>query len=134
MLLFTEILTFFYIWFVWYFGELQETPGNYIVLLRIVRYLKQFYRYILQRTDSSIALFHTTTSSLFFLQEKYLSALVAATPVFALRHSSAWAMSDSSLSIDSLLLAAEDPRIGGTLTPEVARRSNPFNKAMGTLG
>lgn len=43
-------------------------------------------------------------------------------------------MSDSSLSIDSLLLAAENPLAGGTLTPEVARRSNPFNKAMGTIG
>lgn len=61
--------------------------------------------------------------------------MVSATPVFAFRQSSAWGMSDSSLSIDSLLLAAEDPRLGGTLTPEVARRSNnPFNKAMGTLG
>lgn len=67
-------------------------------------------------------------------QERYLSALVTATPLFALRQGSAWGMSDSSLSIDSLLLAAEDPLIGGTLTPEVARRSNPFNKAMGTLG
>lgn len=73
-----------------------------------------------------------TTSSL--EQERYLSALVSATPLFALRQGSAWGMSDSSLSIDSLLLAAEDPLISGTLTPEVARRSNPFNKAMGTLG
>lgn len=73
-----------------------------------------------------------TTSSV--EQEKYLSALVSATPAFSTRHSSAWGMSDSTLSIDSLLLAAEDTRIGGTLTPEVVRRSNPFNKAMGTLG
>ncbi|KAK4886969.1 hypothetical protein RN001_003240 [Aquatica leii] len=73
-----------------------------------------------------------TTSSI--EQEKYLSALVSATPLYALRQGSAWGMSDSSLSIDSLLLAAEDPLIAGTLTPEVARRSNPFNKAMGTLG
>lgn len=71
---------------------------------------------------------------LFCLQEKYLSALVSATPVFASKHASAWGMSDSSLSIDSLFLAAEDPLVGGTLTPEVVRRSNPFNKAMGTLG
>lgn len=70
----------------------------------------------------------------FHFQEKYLGALVAATPIFALRQSSAWGMSDSSLSIDSLLLAAENPLAGGTLTPEVARRSNPFNKAMGTIG
>lgn len=68
-------------------------------------------------------------------QEKYLSTLVQATPLAALRQSSAWGISDSSLSIDSLLLAADDPiGLGSTLTPEVARRQNPFNKAMGTLG
>jgi hypothetical protein len=43
-------------------------------------------------------------------------------------------MSDSTLSIDSLLLAAEDhAQASGTLTPDVSRRANPFNKAMGTL-
>nr|CAD7573991.1 unnamed protein product [Timema californicum] len=71
-----------------------------------------------------------TTSSL--EQERYLSVLVAVTPLSVLRQGSAWGMSDSSLSIDSLLLAAEDHT--STLTPEVSRRSvNPFNKAMGTL-
>lgn len=68
-----------------------------------------------------------TTSSL--EQEKYLMALVAATPLSVLRQGSAWGMSDSSLSIDSLLLAAEDRNA----TPEQTRR-NPFNKAIGTLG
>ncbi|KAJ8911049.1 hypothetical protein NQ315_004696 [Exocentrus adspersus] len=67
-------------------------------------------------------------------QEKYLSALVSATPLFSHRPGSGWGMSDSSLSIDSLLLAAEDSLTCSTLTPEVARRSNPFNKAIGTLG
>ncbi|XP_044747784.1 myotubularin-related protein 13 isoform X1 [Coccinella septempunctata] len=67
-----------------------------------------------------------------FEQEKYFSALVSATPVYALRHSG-WGMSDSSLSINSLLLAADD-KLGMALTPEAGRRSNPFNKAMGTLG
>lgn len=65
-------------------------------------------------------------------QEKYLSAMVAATPVYS--HRSGWGMSDSSLSIDSLMVAAEDPSICATLTPEVARRSGAFNKAIGTLG
>lgn len=65
-------------------------------------------------------------------QEKYLLAVVAATPVYS--HRSTWGMSDSSLSIDSLLLAAEDPLTCATLTPEVARRTNAFNKAIGTLG
>ncbi|KAI4495975.1 hypothetical protein M0802_008190 [Mischocyttarus mexicanus] len=68
-----------------------------------------------------------TTSSL--EQEKYLMALVAATPLSVLRQGSAWGMSDSSLSIDSLLLAAEDRNA----TPEQTRR-NAFNKAIGTLG
>lgn len=63
--------------------------------------------------------------------EKYLSAMVAATPVYANR---GWGMSDSSLSIDSLLQAAEDSSALATLTPEVARRSGAFNKAIGTLG
>ncbi|KAJ8983459.1 hypothetical protein NQ317_013334 [Molorchus minor] len=49
-------------------------------------------------------------------QEKYLAALVAATPIFSHRPLSAWGMSDSSLSIDSLLLAAEDPLICATLS------------------
>jgi myotubularin-related protein 5/13 len=71
-----------------------------------------------------------TTSS--FEQEKYLSSLVSATPIFSLRHGSAWGMSDSSLSVNSLFLAADDPLGGATLTPEVARRSKPL-KAMGTL-
>ncbi|CAG9860140.1 unnamed protein product [Phyllotreta striolata] len=65
-------------------------------------------------------------------QDKYLSALVNATPIYS--HRTTWGMSDSSLSIDSLLLAAEDPLACATMTPEVARRSNPFNKAIGTLG
>ena len=56
-------------------------------------------------------------------------ALVATTPLSVLRQGSAWGMSDSSLSIDSLLLAAEDRNA----TPEQSRR-NPFNKAIGTLG
>ncbi|CAB0038244.1 unnamed protein product [Trichogramma brassicae] len=67
-----------------------------------------------------------TTSSLEL--EKYLGAFVASTPVSVLRQGSAWGMSDSSLSIDSLLLAAEDRNA----TPEQSRR-NPFNKAMNTL-
>lgn len=67
-----------------------------------------------------------------FEQEKYFSALVSATPIYSVRHSG-WGMSDSSLSINSLLLAADD-KLGMALTPEVVRRSNPFNKAMGTLG
>ncbi|KAG5884190.1 hypothetical protein JTB14_020713 [Gonioctena quinquepunctata] len=65
-------------------------------------------------------------------QEKYLSALVNATPIFS--HRAAWGMSDSSLSIDSLFLAADDTLGCTTMTPEVARRSNAFNKAIGTLG
>lgn len=43
-------------------------------------------------------------------------------------------MSDSSLSIDSLILAADDLVTATTLTPEISRRQNPVNKAIGTLG
>jgi myotubularin-related protein 5/13 len=68
-------------------------------------------------------------------QEKYLGAVVQATPLSVLRQaSSAWGMSESSLSIDSLLLTAEVDHQG--TTPEQARRiTNPFTKAVvGTLG
>lgn len=82
-------------------------------------------------TFSAVSTSETTSS---VEQERYLSVLVCATPLSALRQGSAWHMSDSTLSIDSLLLAAEDHVQGsGTLTPEVSRRANPFNKAMGTL-
>ncbi|KAI5738379.1 hypothetical protein M8J77_006210 [Diaphorina citri] len=69
-----------------------------------------------------------TTSSM--EQERYLSILVSLTPLAQLRQSCGWGMSDSSLSINSLLLAAED----NTLTPENSRRSNPFSKPMSTMG
>ncbi|RZF38820.1 hypothetical protein LSTR_LSTR000523 [Laodelphax striatellus] len=75
-----------------------------------------------------------STSSL--EQEKYLSTLVAATPQSAMRGGGGggggggWGMSDSSLSINSLLQAADD----NPLTPETSRRSNPFNKQVGTVG
>lgn len=67
-------------------------------------------------------------------QERYLNAIVNATPLSVLRQGSAWGMSDSSLSLNSLLMAAEDAT--NTLTPEASRRSshNPFNKAIGTMG
>lgn len=67
-------------------------------------------------------------------QEKYLGAVVQATPLSVLRQGSAWGMSESSLSIDSLLLTAEHDHQG--TTPEQARKiTNPFTKAVvGTLG
>ncbi|XP_037087660.1 myotubularin-related protein 13-like, partial [Pollicipes pollicipes] len=71
-------------------------------------------------------------------QEKYMAAVVAATPLSVLRHGSSWGMSDSSLSIDSLVLqaASAQPETAAgypTLTPEMARKGNPFSKAMNTL-
>ncbi|XP_063236434.1 myotubularin-related protein 13 [Bacillus rossius redtenbacheri] len=91
---------------------------------------------MLKGHQSSAASTSDTTSSL--EQERYLSVLVAATPLSVLRHGSAWGMSDSSLSIDSLLLAAEEHAGVGALTPEASRRvpaaaAGPFNKAIGTL-
>lgn len=52
-------------------------------------------------------------------QERYLSAIVASTPLSTLRHSSAaWGLSDSSLSINSLLLAADED----ILSADISRR------------
>ncbi|XP_026287376.1 myotubularin-related protein 13 isoform X1 [Frankliniella occidentalis] len=81
----------------------------------------------------------TSESTSSIEQEKYLSVLVSLTPMAVMRQGAAWDNSDSNLSIDSLLLAAEDHSgiangLTNTLTPEISRRSNPFNKAMGTLG
>lgn len=52
-------------------------------------------------------------------QERYLLAIVASTPLSSLRHSgAAWGLSDSSLSINSLLLAADDD----IMSPDLSRR------------
>ncbi|XP_043190119.1 myotubularin-related protein 13-like isoform X3 [Amphibalanus amphitrite] len=74
-------------------------------------------------------------------QEKYMSAVVAATPLSVPRPGSSWAgLSDSSLSIDSLVLQAASAQPDAaaaagypTLTPEMGRKVNPFSKAMNTL-
>lgn len=107
-------------------------PRTKALLLRGSSYHGKGVMGMLKGHPSSTASTSETTSSV--EQDRYLSVLVSATPVSVLRQSSAWGMSDSTLSIDSLLLAAEDhAQQGGTLTPEVARRSGPFNKAVGTL-
>lgn len=62
-------------------------------------------------------------------QERYISAIVTATPLCSLRNSSVWGLSDSSLSINSLLLAAED----SVLSPESIRRANIYGKAANTI-
>ena len=78
-------------------------------------------------------------------QEKFLSAVVAATPVAMLREGSSCYLTDSSLSINSLVLVAAQPLSNievpphyhpsySTLTPEVSRKSNnALSKAMNTL-
>ncbi|XP_059480805.1 myotubularin-related protein 13 isoform X3 [Neocloeon triangulifer] len=72
-------------------------------------------------------------------QEKFLNSIVQATPsAFLKQGSSAWGMTESSLSIDSLLITVdpEHHSIHGT-TPEQTRKtaSNPFSKMVaGTLG
>nr|CAD7393185.1 unnamed protein product [Timema cristinae] len=105
-------------------------PRTKALLVRGAGYHGKSVMGMLKGHPSSTVSTSETTSSL--EQERYLSVLVAVTPLSVLRQGSAWGMSDSSLSIDSLLLAAEDHT--STLTPEVSRRSvNPFNKAMGTL-
>jgi len=58
-------------------------------------------------------------------QERYLSAIVASTPLSTLRHSgAAWGLSDSSLSINSLLLAADED----ILSPDISRRYYKYLK------
>lgn len=57
-------------------------------------------------------------------QERYLLAIVASTPLSSLRHSgAAWGLSDSSLSINSLLLAADDD----ILSSDTSRRYYIYN-------
>lgn len=52
-------------------------------------------------------------------QERYLSAIVSLTPLSTLRHSgAAWGLSDSNLSINSLLLAADED----ILSSDMSRR------------
>ncbi|CAL4097667.1 unnamed protein product, partial [Meganyctiphanes norvegica] len=83
----------------------------------------------------------TSEASYQLEQEKYLGAIVGCTPVSVLRDGSSWRLTDSSLSINSLVLAAgggtlEVPQYQAsynTLTPEVGRKSNPISKAMNTL-
>ena len=87
----------------------------------------------------------TVSSSL--EQERYLNAIITATPVAVLREGSSWAMSDSTLSITSLVLTVGNSVMasgsgvsptGGLDTPDVGRKNNYFghgtiSKAMSTL-
>ena len=81
-------------------------------------------------------------------QERYLNAIITATPVAVLREGSSWAMSDSTLSITSLVLTAGNSAhpagsisptsVGGLETPDSGRKNNYFShgtisKAMNTL-
>lgn len=80
--------------------------------------------------------------------ERYLNAIITATPVAVLREGSSWAMSDSTLSITSLVLTVGNSGAascyGGVSptsvldTPDVGRKSNYFghgtiSKAMSSL-
>lgn len=67
-------------------------------------------------------------------QEKFIAAIAQSTPKYNVRQSAWSSMNDSSLSINSLVLAAAAGTDGfSTLTPESSRRSNPFAKAVNTL-
>lgn len=70
-------------------------------------------------------------------QEKYMSAVVNCTPISSMhpRASAFSAMSDSTLSINSLVLTAGSNDTFPTMTPEFGRRThnNPFHKAMNSL-
>ncbi|KAG7155690.1 Myotubularin-related protein 13-like, partial [Homarus americanus] len=84
---------------------------------------------------------NTSEVSFSLEQEKFLAAVVQSTPVSVLRDGSSWRLTDSSLSINSLVLAAGGATLEvppyhptyPTLTPEVGRKTNPLSKAMNTL-
>lgn len=90
---------------------------------------------------SNIFVGNTSEVSYSVEQEKYLAAVVQSTPVSVLRDGSSWRLTDSSLSINSLVLAAGGATLEvspyhptyPTLTPEVGRKTNPISKAMNTL-
>ena len=76
-------------------------------------------------------------------QERYLNAIITATPVAVLREGSSWAMSDSTLSITSLVLTVGNSALGGSGlsptggldTPDVGRKnsSSYFGHGTGTI-
>ncbi|XP_050441146.1 myotubularin-related protein 13 [Adelges cooleyi] len=92
--------------------------------------------------SSSGALNSETSSSI--EQERYLSAIVASTPLSNLRHSGAtWGLSDSSLSLNSFLLGADEDMLsldnprGSKHLSKSSRgqnRSSGNNKAFGRWG
>lgn len=61
-------------------------------------------------------------------QERYISAIVSATPLCDLRSNSVLGLSDSSLSINSLLLAAED-----NVSPPESKRGIMYPKNSNTI-
>lgn len=75
-------------------------------------------------------------------QERYLNAIITATPVAVLREGSSWAMSDSTLSITSLVLTVGNAGhssggglspTGGFDTPDVGRKNSYFGHGTGTI-
>jgi hypothetical protein len=104
--------------------------------LLLVKKLSNVWKYLLKG-----ALYVTVSSSESATtnveQEKFFNSVVQATPsAFLKTGSSAWGMTESTLSIDSMLTSVDtDLRVHGT-TPEQSRKSsNPFSKVMaGTLG
>lgn len=75
----------------------------------------------------------SSETSLHLEQEKFMSAVVNCTPSSCIRPLSGGDMHDSTLSITSLVLGAGGLDNFPTLTPEIARRTNPLQKAMNSL-
>ncbi|XP_022243465.1 myotubularin-related protein 13-like [Limulus polyphemus] len=65
-------------------------------------------------------------------QEKFISFIVEVAPLVS-AHGSRIGMNDSTLSISSLMLSSSGLDNFPTLTPELARRGNPLQKAVNTL-
>ncbi|GIY74573.1 myotubularin-related protein 5 [Caerostris extrusa] len=75
----------------------------------------------------------SSETSVHLEQEKFMTAIVSSTPASTMRASCANDMHDSTLSITSLVMGVGGLDNFPTLTPEVARRSNPLQKAVNSL-
>ncbi|GBL87002.1 Myotubularin-related protein 13 [Araneus ventricosus] len=75
----------------------------------------------------------SSETSVHLEQEKFMTAIVNSTPSSTMRAACTSDMHDSTLSITSLVMGVGGLDNFPTLTPEVARRSNPLQKAVNSL-
>lgn len=75
----------------------------------------------------------SSETSVHLEQEKFMCAIVNSTPSSTMRPAYSGDMHDSTLSITSLVMGVGGLDNFPTLTPEIARRSNPLQKAVNSL-